>query len=58
MEAVGKFYELVILNAVCFVYLAVCGVEALYCKALLGVKQEVVDFLIVRNVQAGANIQL
>ena len=45
MIAVGEFYELVILYAVCFVNLAVSGVEALHCKALLGVEKEVVDFL-------------
>ena len=45
MIAVGELNQFVVFNAVSLVYTAIRRVKALHRKALLGVKQEVINFL-------------
>ncbi len=45
MIAVGELNQFVVFNAVSLVYTAIRRVKALHRKALLGAKQEVINFL-------------
>jgi hypothetical protein len=44
MITVREFNKLIVLNTISLVNFAVSGVKTLYCKALIGVEKEIINF--------------